>query len=54
VAKTSARIYSALKLPGVDGGAAFTSDTERRGVADPLDTVMKAAVLLPKAGNQRS
>ena len=54
MAKTSARIYSALKLPGVDGGAAFTSDTERRGVADPLDTVMKAAVLLPKAGNQRS
>ena len=53
VAKTSARIYNALTPPGVNGGAAFTSETGRRGAADPLDTVMKAAVLLHEADNQR-
>jgi uncharacterized membrane protein YjjP (DUF1212 family) len=50
VAKTCARIYNALKLPGVGEGTAFTSETGRRGAADPLDTVMKAAVLLHESG----
>jgi hypothetical protein len=50
VAKSSARIYNALKLPGVDGVSAFTSETGRLGAVDPLDTVMKAAVLLHENG----
>jgi uncharacterized membrane protein YjjP (DUF1212 family) len=50
VVKTSARSHNALKPHGFDGRTEFTSESGRRGAADPLNTVMKAAVLLHESG----